>query len=41
MVDRAAQRAEGEAVPNCRFERGDAEDLSALADASFDLVTCR
>lgn len=41
MVDRAAQRAEGEAAPNCRFERGDAEDLSALADASFDLVTCR
>jgi len=38
LVAAARRRAEAEGLTNCRFEEGDATDLSNLADASFDLV---
>ena len=38
LVDAGNQRAQAEGLRNLRFEQGDATDLSALADRSFDLV---
>jgi len=38
LVDAGNQRAQAEGLRNLRFEQGDATDLIALADRSFDLV---
>lgn len=38
LVAAARRRAEEEGVANCTFQEGDAANLSALADESFDLV---
>lgn len=38
LVDAGNRRAEMEGLTNCRFQEGDASNLSGLADASFDLV---
>jgi ubiquinone/menaquinone biosynthesis C-methylase UbiE len=38
LVDAGNRRAREEGLTNCRFEQGDATDLSVLADRSFDLV---
>jgi ubiquinone/menaquinone biosynthesis C-methylase UbiE len=38
LVEAGNKRAELEGLDNCRFQEGDASDLHALADDSFDLV---
>ena len=38
LVDAGNRRAQAEGLTNCRFQEGDASNLSALADRSFDLV---
>jgi SAM-dependent methyltransferase len=38
LVDAGNRRAQAEGLATCRFQQGDATDLSALADNSFDLV---
>jgi len=38
LVEAATRRAEAEGLTNCRFQEGDATNLSGLADRSFDLV---
>jgi SAM-dependent methyltransferase len=38
LVDAGNRRARAEGLTNCRFQEGDASNLSALADRSFDLV---
>ncbi len=38
LVAAGNARAQGLGLANCRFQEGDASDLSDLADASFDLV---
>ena len=38
LVDAGNRRALEEGLPNCRFQEGDATNLSELADQSFDLV---
>jgi SAM-dependent methyltransferase len=38
LVEAGNKRAELEGLGNCRFQEGDASDLHALADDSFDLV---
>src|SRR6266436_4452442 len=38
LVDAGNRRAQEEGLANCRFQEGDASDLSELADDSFDLV---
>ena len=38
LVDAGNRRAQAEGLTNCRFQHGDATDLSGLADRSFDLV---
>ena len=38
LVQAGNERAERLGLPNCRFQEGDASDLSELADDSFDLV---
>jgi SAM-dependent methyltransferase len=38
LVDAGNARARSEGLTNCRFQHGDASDLSDLADHSFDLV---
>ena len=38
LVDAANRRAQAEGLTNCRFQEGDATNLSELADHSFDLV---
>src|SRR4249920_3007852 len=38
LVDAASRRAREEGLTNCRFQEGDATNLSELADQSFDLV---
>jgi len=38
LVDAGNARAQAEGLANCRFQQGDASNLSDLADQSFDLV---
>lgn len=38
LVEAGNRRAQEEGLPNCRFQEGDATNLSALADNRFDLV---
>lgn len=38
LVEAGNQRVKNEGVQNCRFQEGDATDLSELADQDFDLV---
>jgi len=38
LVDAGNRRAQEEGLTNCRFQEGDASNLSELADRSFDLV---
>jgi SAM-dependent methyltransferase len=38
LVDAGNARAQAEGLTNCRFQQGDATNLSELADRSFDLV---
>ena len=38
LVDAGNERARAEGVRNCRFQQGDATNLSDLADGHFDLV---
>src|SRR5258707_14598726 len=38
LVDAGNRRAQQEGLTNCRFQQGDATDLSELADRAFDLV---
>jgi SAM-dependent methyltransferase len=38
LVDAGNRRAQQEGLTNCRFQHGDATNLSELADRSFDLV---
>ena len=38
LVDAGNKRAQEEGLTNCRFQEGDAANLSELADRSFDLV---
>jgi SAM-dependent methyltransferase len=38
LVEAANRRAQAEGLTNCRFQEGDATNLSGLADRSFDLV---
>ena len=38
LVEAGARRAAQQGLPNCAFQQGDATDLRALADRSFDLV---
>jgi len=38
LVEAGNRRAQQAGLANCRFQHGDAASLSALADASFDLV---
>lgn len=38
LIEAARNRAEQENLANCRFQEGDASNLSDLADDSFDLV---
>ena len=38
LVDAGNARAQAEGLTNCRFQHGDATNLSALADRSFDLI---
>jgi ubiquinone/menaquinone biosynthesis C-methylase UbiE len=38
LVDAANKRAQGEGLENCRFQQGDATNLSELANQQFDLV---
>src|SRR5215468_3863109 len=38
LVEAGNKRAKEMGLANCRFEQGDATNLSALKDASFDLV---
>src|SRR5438105_2314909 len=38
LVEAGRRRAAAERLSNCRFEEGDASNLDALADRSFDLV---
>ena len=38
LVDAGNARAKAEGLANCRFEQGDASDLSNLADDAFDVV---
>ena len=38
LVDAGTARARAEGLTNCRFQQGDATNLSELADRSFDLV---
>ena len=38
LVEAGNRRAQAEGLTNCRFQEGDATNLSALADQSFDLV---
>ena len=38
LVTAGNRRAESEGLSNCRFQEGDASDLNALADDSFDVV---
>jgi SAM-dependent methyltransferase len=38
LVEAGNERAQSLGVTNCRFQEGDASDLSALEDDSFDLV---
>lgn len=38
LVEAGIRRAQQEGLANCRFQEGDATDLSGLADKSFDLV---
>lgn len=38
LVAAGNRRAQAEGLANCRFQEGDASNLSELADASFDLV---
>ena len=38
LVDAGNRRAQAEGLANCRFQQGDAANLSELADRSFDLV---
>ena len=38
LVEAGNKRAQAEGLANCRFQEGDATNLRALADDSFDLV---
>ena len=38
LVEAGKRRAQAEGLANCRFQEGDASNLSDLADQSFDLV---
>lgn len=38
LVEAGNRRAQAEGLTNCRFQEGDASNLSELADQSFDLV---
>ena len=38
LVEAGNRRAQAEGLTNCRFQEGDATNLSELADQSFDLV---
>ena len=38
LVEAGNRRAQAENLTNCRFQEGDASNLSELADQSFDLV---
>src|SRR4030095_7933777 len=38
LVEAGNRRAQAEGLKNCRFQEGDATNLSDLADQSFDLV---
>src|SRR5688572_24247715 len=38
LVEAGNQRAQAEGLDNCRFQQGDASNLEALGDDSFDLV---
>src|SRR4249919_3743608 len=38
LVEAGNRRAENEGLSNCRFQEGDASNLNALADDSFDVV---
>jgi len=38
LVEAATKRAQAEGLANCRFQQGDATNLSELANRSFDLV---
>ena len=38
LVEAGSKRAQEEGLTNCRFQEGDATNLSELADRSFDLV---
>ena len=38
LVEAGRQRAAAEGLSNCRFQEGDASNLEALADRTFDLV---
>src|SRR5262245_36111778 len=38
LVEAGNTRAQAEGLTNCRFQEGDATNLSELADHSFDLV---
>lgn len=38
LVEAGNKRAESEGLTNCTFQQGDATDLSALKDQTFDLV---
>jgi SAM-dependent methyltransferase len=38
LVEAGNRRAQAEGLTNCRFQEGDATNLSGLADRSFDLV---
>ena len=38
LVEAGNRRAQAEGLTNCRFQQGDATNLSELADRSFDLV---
>src|SRR6185503_9948756 len=38
LVEAGNRRAQAEGLTNCRFQEGDASNLSELADRSFDLV---
>ncbi len=38
LVDAGTKRAQAEGLTNCNFQEGDATDLNALQDGSFDVV---
>ena len=40
LVEAGNARAQSLGLTNCRFQEGDASDLSDLGDDSFDLVVC-